>query len=89
VETAPLSATNRYTVIPVPSTRICPNFASLADAIVVPFAAALGDGLVLGYANLTESRIELGVRALAEVLAEVSEGVGAGPRSRRRALAPA
>ncbi|TMM16850.1 MAG: PLP-dependent aminotransferase family protein [Actinobacteria bacterium] len=47
------------------------------------------DGLVLGYANLSESRIELGVRALAEALAELSDGVGANGGRRRRAPAPA
>jgi GntR family transcriptional regulator / MocR family aminotransferase len=48
---------------------------------------ARGDGLVLGYANLTESRIELGVRLLATVLEELSESVAPGARSHHRSAA--
>jgi GntR family transcriptional regulator / MocR family aminotransferase len=59
----------------------------LALAYMLP--EAYDDGLVLGYANLSESRIELGVRALAEALAELSDGVGANGGRRRRAPAPA
>jgi len=59
----------------------------LALAYMLP--EAHDDGLVLGYANLSESRIELGVRALAEALAELSDGVGANGGRRRRAPAPA
>jgi GntR family transcriptional regulator/MocR family aminotransferase len=39
---------------------------------------ARDDGLVLGYANLSEERIERGVRVLADVLAELSDGAGRG-----------
>jgi len=42
---------------------------------------ARGDGVVLGYANLTESRIEQGVRVLAGVVAELSSGVAADGRA--------
>ena len=45
-----MSATNRYRVLPAPSTRIWPSLALLATAIVVPFAAGLGDGCVDGLA---------------------------------------
>jgi GntR family transcriptional regulator/MocR family aminotransferase len=43
---------------------------------------ARDDGLVLGYANLTESRIEVGVRVLAQVLAELPQEVHADVLSR-------
>jgi GntR family transcriptional regulator/MocR family aminotransferase len=46
-----------------------------------------GDGIVLGYANLTESRIEQGVRLLAGVIEELSGASAADARSRDRAPA--